>query len=92
MSEKSKSILDGIEIKETESYKEAFGKRSDIVGPQGEVYEVKTLSIVGHCTRCGSPIYGRPYVHGDKEIVVRKSCICLSASPDVSFGAEIQTK
>ncbi len=90
MSEKSKSALDGIEIKETESYKEFFGKRSDIVGSQGEVYEVKTLSIVGHCPQCGSPIYGRPYVRSDQKVEeVRRTCDCV-VSEESSFTGKIK--
>ena len=90
MSEKPKSILDGIEVKLTDSYKNALGIRPDVVTSEGEVYEVKTLSIVGHCPQCGSPIYGHSYVHTNKVATVKRTCDCVGFT--LRDATQMQTK
>jgi hypothetical protein len=73
MSEK-KSLLDGMEIKEDPSYQKVFRKLDSI--KEGEE-QSEPLSIVNHCPKCGSPIYGTKYVAAGKEPVVKRTCSCF---------------
>lgn len=62
---KEKSILDKVPV-ESSSFDEVFGKHRKLL-----------MSIVGHCPKCGCPIYGRNVV-GDEEPEVKRSCFCSS--------------
>lgn len=68
----TKSILDNVPVKETESFREAF-------------YVKSSKPIVGNCPKCGAPIYGeRVLLEGDTPSVVH-SCDCRSASNSLAI-------
>ena len=45
--------------------------------PQGHA---RPLEIVGHCVKCGSPLYGYPVVAVNQLAPVHPSCTCLQGN------------
>ncbi len=73
----NKSVLDNTPVKEV-----GFNYPAKELGKLGQTKEHTishlTLDIVGHCTSCGSPIYGTHRVLAGEKMVVQRSCACSS--------------
>ncbi len=63
---KDKSIMDGMQIKENSAYKKLMNKKY-----------TPAYTIVGHCTKCGSPSYGSETVGDELAPVAKRSCDCF---------------
>jgi hypothetical protein len=68
-----KSLLEGMEIKESPSYREAMGKAHVI--QEAGINDVD-WAVVGHCPKCGCPIYGPKVVPAGRIPTLHKSCTC----------------
>lgn len=60
MTEKNKSILEGMEVKESGS----------------SYLYCDSLQVIGSCPKCGNPIYGKINVGQDEQISVKRTCDC----------------
>ncbi len=77
----TKSILDGVPVKETNMDPQNLGKF--IVGAPGMKLEpTQLLSIVGHCP-CGAPIYGYKKLPANVPPVAQYSCDCRGERHEV---------
>lgn len=65
-----KSCLDNVPVDDTQ-YKQHM-KRWSRDEQQGQ----ELLSIVSHCPKCGSPIYGKQLVPQNETPSVKRSCNC----------------
>lgn len=82
MQHETKSILDGMEVKE---HGFSLGKTC------GASCKTEKLTVVGHCPTCGSPIYGPRSVTADETVVAKHSCACQQ-SFNKTFAATVHTK
>ena len=64
-----KSILDGMEIKES-------GFPVGGTGTENRMTIRPKLEIVGHCPQCNSPVYGPKRINENEEPVVKYGCDC----------------
>lgn len=62
---KVKSVLDSIKVND-----KAFPLQRNNSPP--------ILSIIGACSKCDSPIYGRKEILPDEDPEVRRTCVCSS--------------
>ena len=66
MPEESKSVLGNVPVEE-KGFPLHEGDRSS-----------SYLTVVGHCPKCGLPIYGDSFIVGNDVPMVRRSCGCIA--------------
>jgi hypothetical protein len=77
---KTKSVLDGIPVEDR-----AF----PLSGAKDWKRTEAAMEVVGHCPKCGSPVYGYKYVPEGAAPPVAYSCDCRKARP---AGLPMETK